>query len=911
MFGITNSRRSPVDSDVFYFEEYSASELDELYVGRKGLSLFKLRDLEIPVPDFFVVSPKVYKSFMKNAFEDKIAKAADKKKNLSYEQIEKLIKKTGFDESVREELLHAYSRLSGFGNAWVSVRSSIVYPDDHSVSFSGVFHTELSIRGFDNLVAAIKNVYVSMFRDNVLIYAKEKNVDVSKLTMSVVVQKMIQPEVAGISYTVDPITNDKNRISVEAVFGLGDVIADGEITPDQYILDKSTLAVLEKHISPQEWMRIRKSGDGSEGSSNSYQKIQISKSWSHQQKLEDSNIQEVAKVSLIAEERMKTPLLLEWVWEGGNVWVLQSKDIVVNKPARASKPAGDVNPAATDTLQATLEMVKEEKQAEEAKQPSDESEKNTAKSAKPEKKGALGRLSGVFSRARKEDKKKHEGKPTKATKKAVEKVEKVALSAVKDANDHFKFTLSGLGSSIGVAYGYIKVIDAKSPSDTFVNKDTVLLLKSSDKSHESFILKAGGVITDDGGLTSDISILCRELGIPAIVGTAVASDNFKDNDIVRIDGNSGSIYLYDTNYKPPEKVEKEESKAAEVQKVDTRVKDKVETIGKGDTEDGVEATMTVHDPTPAAQAQEETSKEKKTVAVDKIPTATKVFSTSNLGALSDKEEGFILHSDGIALVDLDQFLLDQKRHPAALIKERKFNQVKKSGVELLDKLSDVAGADQVIVSVGAATVEAFRSLVKGKEMESKELSDSTNGVSRMLSDKKLARAVLEIVKDARNKTNSRNISLAIHGPLNGSLFTEFKKEVTSSGLKRSSSFDLYAVIESPTECILTEEFINAGIDGFILHAPRIARQMQGLKIDAPNAKHDLSAKSVWKVIDSCHREAKSAGLKSLIYVERSKPLTKHLINNGVYGVIVDREEVKKLKRYASDQEAKMFARLEG
>lgn len=131
-----------------------------------------------------------------------------------------MILSTDFDDMVRDDLIKAYSRLSGFSNAWVAVRSSVVYPVDSSVSFSGIFGTELSVRGLDQLFAAIKQVYLSVFKERVVLYSRDKNVDVSSLQMAVVIQRMVQPEVSGIAYTVDPVTGDKGSMSIEAVLGL-------------------------------------------------------------------------------------------------------------------------------------------------------------------------------------------------------------------------------------------------------------------------------------------------------------------------------------------------------------------------------------------------------------------------------------------------------------------------------------------------------------------------------------------------------------------------------------------------------------------------------------------------------------------------------------------------------------------
>jgi phosphoenolpyruvate synthase/pyruvate phosphate dikinase len=151
-------------------------------------------------------------------------------------------------------------------------------------------------------------------------------VDISDAKMAVVVQKMVQSETAGIVYTVDPITQEKTKLSIEAVYGLGDVISLGEITPDTYLLNKKDLSTVEKHIAPQESMKVRTMKHARKGSQG-VEKIKISKSWSHKQKLSDSDIKEISKIALVIEDKSNEAQSIEWVLSGGRFWVLQNKPV--------------------------------------------------------------------------------------------------------------------------------------------------------------------------------------------------------------------------------------------------------------------------------------------------------------------------------------------------------------------------------------------------------------------------------------------------------------------------------------------------------------------------------------------------------------------------------------------------------
>src|SRR5690606_485208 len=109
-------------------------------------------------------------------------------------------------------------------------------------------------------------------------------------------------------------------------YGLGDVISLGEITPDTYLLNKKDLSTVEKHISPQEWMKVRTMKQAKK-MSQGIEKIKISKGWSHKQKLGDRDIEEISKIALVIEDRTGEPQSIEWVLSGGRFWILQNKPV--------------------------------------------------------------------------------------------------------------------------------------------------------------------------------------------------------------------------------------------------------------------------------------------------------------------------------------------------------------------------------------------------------------------------------------------------------------------------------------------------------------------------------------------------------------------------------------------------------
>ncbi|MCB9790710.1 hypothetical protein H6764_01670 [Candidatus Nomurabacteria bacterium] len=885
MFGFSKSSITAKDQMVYYHEDFSAKDLDETLVGRKGLSLFDLRDMDVPVPDFFVVSPKVYKEFLLNAFDSKLASLLEKVRNPASEEIERLILKGKFSEDFIQDFMRAYSRLSGFSKAWVSVRSSVVYPSKPKVSFSGIFSTELSLRGPEHVLDSIKHVYASVFKEQVLVYANQHEIDLTELEMGVVVQRMVQPEVSGIAYTLDPITSDDKKMSIEAVFGLGDVIADGTLTPDQYFLEKKRLDVVEKHISPQEWMKIRKAGVRVPGTKEEFEKIKISSAWSHQQKLEDKNIKTVAKIALIAEDRSSRPQSIEWVWESGNVWILQNKPLT----PKADLEEMNKNSAEQDSsvVDVAIDIVKEEKLKNKKLRDSVPQPKSSGKNSDDDQIEVLDRLGEKIRVLTERANKIDQSKKDKLAKKQAASLRKLGkktlqqtpVTSTSSSKRKFEFLLSGIGSSFGEVTGEVLVIGDSVPKDLVVTKDTVLVIGKFISKMKPYVLQAGGILMDEGGLTSDISILCREANIPAVVGTGLSSALLQDGDWVRIDGNIGSIYR--------SKVSSETKVAADKsEKPEPQNQESTKTASKKDNKN-------------SPQIDEDD--------IPRIPTATKVL--INIGEdVSEKYERIVSSMDGIAWVDMDLLMLHEEKHLMAYVKDGTFKSYSKKLEEILDKVSDWAGSNEAIVSMGSMSVAHFRNLVKGTSGELKEAADDLSGAPRLLSNRKLFSRYLGIFKKVRNVYRSRNLSLALHAPLNGDIMKELKKEISASGLRRTSTFNIFPVIENTSELLLLSEIISAGVDGVILNTPLIARQIQGLGVYDQSALYDIEAGSVWKVLEKAIELAKAENIKVIVVCESSTTLVKKCVEWGVYGVAVSPKSAKEIKSVVSEQETKIILR---
>lgn len=832
---------------VFFFDDYSAKELNEDKVGRKGLSLFRLKDMDVPVPEFFVISSDVFVEHSLKVFKRNKEKLLGKGKNPEAFEIESMMVNESLDKEAQEEILSAYTRLSGFTDAWVSVRSSVVFPNNKDVSFTGIFSTELNVRKYDELLPSIKRIFSSMFCDDVVAYAKRMNIDIADVKMAVVVQKMVQSEVAGIVYTVDPISQEKTKLNIEAVYGLGDVISLGEVTPDTYLLNKKDLSTVEKHIAPQEWMKVRtmkqvkKMNQGVE-------KIKISKGWSHKQKLSDKDIQEISKIALVIEDRSGEAQSIEWVLSGGRFWVLQ------NKPVRfksldyeiQSEIAIDVRPNVREEILGFIEKfdIKEEMISSAMTEAKNIVQKNNDEDIK--------RLEELIVQARKE----------------------LDAEINKQETRREDFVISGIGASFGTVTGKINIVDG--PVDKEYTKEDILLIKRYSSEMEKMILSSGGIIMETGGLTSDTAILCREFKIPAVVGAATASSLLSDGDIVKLDGNSGTVY-------------KSSKLADELKKGPHPIAD---VYARGD----VNLSMT------SEEGIDDTSIPPKDITLP--PTATRIFS------LVDREPkklfDFVGNSNGLVYIDLDKIMIEDGRHILQYVEDKKFVDYSKKICNTILEYVNLAKGDEVVISIGSAKVKDFRGLVGGKKYEDESLSPDAYGAIHYASNPELLKRVARIIRKLRNVYKKRNISLAIHSPMNEDVIKEVKKLLLSEKLRRMSSFNLYVILDNPSEIILVDEIVNTNLDGVILNTPRVAMQMQGFKVDEKDAKYDLARSSIFKVLDNINSSVKGKTGRVIVIAEDNKPLLKYCVQAGVYGVSVSPEYISEARRIVADEEGKII-----
>ena len=244
---------------VLWLEEVDASKHE--LVGGKAAGLGELIRAGIPVPPGFVVTSEAYRQFIQETGIDKFIKHILETVIVSgrpeeYEKASELIRskfiRTPMPHRIRDEIVKAYRLLAekiGVRNPRVAVRSSATVEDLPEASFAGQQETYLNIEGEEDVVEHVKKAWASLWTARALSYRDSLNVSHESALMAVVVQKMVNSRSSGVMFTIHPVTGDESKIVVEAIWGLGEYIVGGKVTPDSYVIDKETLEIVEKRIS--------------------------------------------------------------------------------------------------------------------------------------------------------------------------------------------------------------------------------------------------------------------------------------------------------------------------------------------------------------------------------------------------------------------------------------------------------------------------------------------------------------------------------------------------------------------------------------------------------------------------------------------------------------------------------------
>lgn len=752
------ARRS---SSVLWFSEVDKD--DVRLVGGKGANLGEMVHAKFPVPDGFIVSSYAYFQFLRhNNLASKINallstvhfERAESLMQVSV-HIKNLIMKSSISDDLVKEIFEAYDRLGGaFKNAYVAVRSSATTEDLFAASFAGQQDSFLNVHGETNLLLKIRETWASLFEPRLIFYRHEQRFDHFRVGTAVIVQKMITSEKSGVMFTLDPVTNDKSKIIIEAIYGLGDLISQGDVTPDHYVLNKSDLIITHKEIIKQEKM-LKKVGVSNK--ENKVGWLQASK-----QKITDNQIIDLALLGKKLEQHYYFPQDIEWAIEKNNIYIVQTRAITTSHPNK---------PLAKNVISDTLHYV-----------------------------------------------------------------------------------LKGAPASPGIASGPVKILHSAKDIGTILPGD-VLVVPQTNPDFVAAMKKACALITDNGGRTCHAAIVCRELGIPIVVGTGKATKLLQSGVVVTVNGTTGEIY-------------------------------------KGGHTKG------------SLQKSED-------MGPSQLKTATKVY--THITDSKQADEAAKTSTDGVGLLDLESVIKNVGSHPRKLLKEGDKHKFTDSLINQLELVGHTFHPRPVMYRALDMPSPVYRALAGGKEFEAEEANPllGFRGAVRHIHDAELFHLELAAIKKVREKDELKNIWLTVPFVRTVKELVEIKRLITAAGLHRSPTFKLWITVEVPATVILLEKFIEVGIDGILIGSDMLTTLTLGIDKDNSHVAKDFDEMDpavLWAIeqtIKTAHKHKIPTSLFGHALTLYPSLLEK-LLTWGINSVTVEPTVIEKTRQQIHETERKLI-----
>ena len=330
------------------FEELSKADIG--IAGGKGANLGELTQAGIPVPPGFVVTAQAYEYFMDEAgINDKVMSILEetdindtKALQAAAEEIKKIIVESPIPDDLVLYIREYYNELCqrvGEEDTDVAIRSSATAEDLPEASFAGQQDTFLHVSGDDEVIEFIRKCWASLFEARAIFYREENNFEHSKVYIAVVVQKMAFADKAGVMFTVNPSTGEEIAL-IEGSWGLGEAVVSGDVTPDNYQVDKKNNEIVNVTISDKKVMYT----NDEDGTS---VKIEVPEDKRKERVLSDDELIQLTEMGKRVQAHYGEPMDTEWAFEKDMLFLLQARPITTLGGAEeaaddASSDLGDV-----------------------------------------------------------------------------------------------------------------------------------------------------------------------------------------------------------------------------------------------------------------------------------------------------------------------------------------------------------------------------------------------------------------------------------------------------------------------------------------------------------------------------------------------------------------------------------------
>jgi pyruvate,water dikinase len=300
----------------------------------------------LPVPPGFVVTVDAWDRFVEEAGLQARIVARVTAVNVddthalgaAAREIEHCIDEAPIPPDVQTALTEAYRKLSQHEKVeaeFVAVRSSGTIEDAADTSFAGMFRSYLNVRGEDELIANLRHCWASLFTARAIAYRARSSIT-GLPQVAVIVQKMVNADKSGVIFTLDPTTGNRDHIVIEAAWGLGELVVQGDVRPDRYVVDKSRLRILERVINRKDAMLSR-------APSGENQRIELDEAKATAPVLSDDEARRLAELAIKDEMHYGVPQDAEFAFADDSLYLVQTRPITAVAevaPAEAG-PSGE------------------------------------------------------------------------------------------------------------------------------------------------------------------------------------------------------------------------------------------------------------------------------------------------------------------------------------------------------------------------------------------------------------------------------------------------------------------------------------------------------------------------------------------------------------------------------------------
>jgi pyruvate,water dikinase len=339
------------------------------HVGGKCASLGTMSQAGLPVPPGFAVTTAVFADAKAaSGSRDRLTRIIDDQLSglevidqgtltLVAAQARELVTSWAVPEAHEAVIRRMYDELcalSGVDDVPVAVRSSATVEDSPDASFAGEHDTYLWVCGIDAVLEKIRACWASLYTERAIIYRQEMGYDHNEVDMAVAVQKMVRPRAAGVAFTLDPTNGDRSGVCIDAAWGFGEGVVSGDVTPDNFLVDKVMWSINRRQISAKTHAHLLSQTDGTDRPQ--VVRVELPEDQVNAPALSDEEIVAVARLARAAEKHYGSPQDIEWAIDddlpaGEDAVLLQARpETVWSKKNHAVGAKTDAMASIVDTL---------------------------------------------------------------------------------------------------------------------------------------------------------------------------------------------------------------------------------------------------------------------------------------------------------------------------------------------------------------------------------------------------------------------------------------------------------------------------------------------------------------------------------------------------------------------------------